>query len=198
MIMENGEPLPQNRTVLTFIEPGGASIGTGLEPNGIFSLSNIVPRLLQLELTGFPDHYFIRSARAGNKDVLRDGVNLAEASLDSLVVVVSSQGAKMEGVVTDDRQSPVVGASVVLMPNAGARDQSNLFKAATTDQYGHFAIPGIVPGDYKVFAWDDLEPNIYFDPAFMEQYESQGKAVHLDEEGSVTISLKPISAAERR
>jgi protocatechuate 3,4-dioxygenase beta subunit len=197
MIMESGEPLPQDRTVLMFTEPGGASFGTGVESDGRFSLSNVAPRLLHLELTGFPDDYFIRSARTGNTDVLRDGINLAEASQDSLIVVVSSQGAKMEGVVADERQSPVVGASVVLMPNA-ARDRSNLFKAATTDQYGHFAFRGIVPGDYKIFAWDDLEPNIYFDPAFVEPYESQGKAIHLDQQGSLTLSLKPIPAAERR
>jgi Carboxypeptidase regulatory-like domain len=198
MIMERGEPLLQNRTVLLFSEIGGASFGTGLEPDGTFSLSNVSTRLLHLELTGFPDNYFIRSARAGNRDVLRDGINPADASVDSLVVIVSSQGATVEGVVTDERQSPVVAASVVLMPNVGARDQSNLFMAATTDQYGRFAIRGIVPGDYKIFAWDDLAPNTYFDPTFMEPYESQGKAVHLDEDGAGTLTLKVIPAAERR
>ena len=28
------------------------------------------------------------------------------------------------------------------------------------------------------FAWDDVEPNAYFDPIFMEQYQSQGQPIH--------------------
>jgi hypothetical protein len=62
----------------------------------------------------------------------------------------------------------------------------------TTDQSGHFAIRGAMPGNYKIFSWDDLETNIYFDPSFIQQYESQGKALHLDADSSLTVNLKVI------
>jgi len=87
----------------------------------------------------------------------------------------------------------VVGAHVVLMPNADRRDRKDLIKTAMSDQHGRFAIPGAVPGDYKMFVWEDLEPNIYFDPGFIQQYESQGKPVHLDEDGDVLVTLRPLT-----
>jgi protocatechuate 3,4-dioxygenase beta subunit len=192
LMMERGEPLPQNRTVLSFTDAKGASYGTGLQADGTFLLSNIPSAILQVQLTEFPENYFIRSARAGSTDVLEGGLNLTENSVDSLEVIVASQGATVEGVVTDERQSPVVGAHVVVIPNAQRLQRSHLVKAVTTDQYGRFAIRGVMPGDYKIFGWEDLEPNIFFDPSFMEQYESQGKALHLDDDSLVKVALKMI------
>jgi hypothetical protein len=97
--------------------------------------------MLRLELTGFPDNYFIRSARAGNKDVMRvrEGLDLGENLADSIDVIVASRGATVEGVVQDERQAPVVGALVLLIPNADRRARKDLVKTVTSDQYGRFA-----------------------------------------------------------
>jgi protocatechuate 3,4-dioxygenase beta subunit len=197
VIAEGGEMLPEERTALVFnnFDTGGdgTPFGTGLRPDGTFMLTNVTPGIMRLELTGFPDNFFIRSARAGDKDVLRDGLDLTENSVESLQVIVASKGGMLEGVVNDERQAPVVGARVVLMPNPGQRDRIDLFKTTTTDQFGRFTLQGVVPADYKLFAWTGLEPNIYFDPSFMERYESQGRLAHIDEDGHVTANLKAIT-----
>jgi hypothetical protein len=142
-------------------------------------------------LTGFPDNFFIRSARAGGQDVLQSGVNLMENSIDSLEVIVSSHGGTVEGVVNNEGNSkPTLGARVVLLPVPGNRPE--LVKTAVTDQYGRFAISGLVPGNYKIFAWEDLEPNIYFDPSFMEQYEPQGLPLRVDQDSRITLNVKSL------
>jgi len=192
VVMERGEPVPQNRTVLLFKENSGALFGTGLLPDGSFVLSNVSTGVLHVELTGFPDSYFIRSARAGNRNILRDGLNLSEESMDSVELVIGSQGGTVEGVISDERQSPVVGAHVVLIPTVERRERPDLVKEVSADQYGRFTIHGVMPGDYKVFAWDDLEPNIFFDASFMEQYESKGRLVHVNKEDSVKVSLQTL------
>jgi uncharacterized surface anchored protein len=193
VIMEHGEKAPQNRTLLLFTESSGTSFGTGLLSDGTFALTNLSAGVLHVELTGFPDDFFIRSARSGSKDVLREGINLANGAVDTLEVIVATKGGTVEGVVNDSRKSPALGAVVVLMPNTDRRDRSYLVKTVRTDQYGRFAIRGIAPGDYKVFSWDDLEPNIFFDPSFMDQYESQGKTILMEEDGYVTLDLSAIS-----
>ena len=85
-----------------------------------------------------------------------------------------------------------VGAHVVLIPTVERRERPDLVKEVSADQYGRFTIHGVMPGDYKVFAWDDLEPNIYFDASFMEQYESKGRLVHVNKEDSVKVSLQTL------
>jgi protocatechuate 3,4-dioxygenase beta subunit len=191
VIMEDGAPVPRNRTILAFTNydnPANGTFGTGVEPDGTFSLSNVSPGVLHLELTGFPDNFYIRSARTDDGDVLADGVDVSDHSVDSLVVIVGSKGGRVEGLVYDDRQQPIVAAHIALMPNSSRRAT----KVVTADQFGRFAIRGIVPGDYKIFAWEDIEPNAYFDPLFMERYESQGQPVHIDENGQVALTLKSI------
>jgi len=194
MIMEHGDAAPQNRTVLFFTESGGASFGTGLLPDGTFALTNLSTAPLYIELTGFSENFFIRSARSGGRDVLREGINLANGPVDALEVIVASKGGTVEGIVNDSRKNPAFGAHIVLMPITDRRERSYLVKTVRADQYGRFAIRGITPGDYKLFSWDDLEPNIFFDPSFMEPYEAQGKVVHVEEDGYVTLDLIAISA----
>jgi hypothetical protein len=93
-------------------------------------------------------------------------------------------------VVNQDTEHPANGATVVLLPDQ--RDRVGLFKTATADQSGHFILRGILPGPYRVLAFTDLEPNIYFDPMFIEKYQSQSKAVTIDEGSRLTLRLTAI------
>jgi len=194
LIMEDGDPMPRDRTVLVFTNydnPANGTFGSGVEADGTFSLSNVLPGVLHLELAGFPDNFYIRSARTDDADALTDGLDVTDHSVDSLVVIVGSKGGTVEGLVYGDRQEPIVAARVVLMANSSR----HVTKVVTADQFGRFAIRGIVPGDYKIFAWEDVEPNAYFDPSFMERYQSQGQPLHVEDNGQVVLSLKAIPSS---
>jgi hypothetical protein len=54
----------------------------------------------------------------------------------------------------------------------------------------------VVPGDYTLFAWEQIERGAYFDREFLGRYEDRGKAVHVGEGGHVSVKLEVISAAE--
>jgi hypothetical protein len=194
LITEGAAPLPHDRTVLLFnnyntTAPYPESFGTGAQPDGTFVLSNVTPSVLQLELAGFPDNFYIRSARTDDGDVLTDGLDIREHSVDSLVVVVGSQGGMIEGTISNDSQETVAGASVVLIANTTRRPT----KTATTDHSGRFTIQGIAPGDYSLISWEDVEPNAYYDPSFLEQYLARGTAVHVDENAHLSLNLRAIS-----
>jgi len=91
-----------------------------------------------------------------------------------------------------EEQLPATGCIVALIPEPRYRSQTALFKSSTTDQFGHFTLRGIPPGEYKLFAWDDIEPGAYQNPDFLRPYEQKGKSVHVDEGGRVTIELRLI------
>jgi hypothetical protein len=71
-----------------------------------------------------------------------------------------------------------------------------LFKTTVTDTTGHFSITGVAPGEYKLFAWEQIEEGAYQDPEFLKPYENQGQAVAIREGSRETAQLKVISSAD--
>jgi hypothetical protein len=67
-----------------------------------------------------------------------------------------------------------------------------LYKTASTDQGGRFTLRNIAPGDYKIFAWQDLEPNGYFDPDLLRRSEPSGKEVRVSESSKLSVNVQVI------
>ena len=64
---------------------------------------------------------------------------------------------------------------------------------AATDGEGHFQIqPRIVPGDYKVFAWIDIEPGAWQDPDVLQRFENQGQPVSVTPDSRLNIDVRLI------
>jgi hypothetical protein len=58
---------------------------------------------------------------------------------------------------------------------------------------GRAHLTGIAPGDYRVFAWDDIPADAWQDSDFIRPYESRGKLIHVVEGNSDTVQLDLIS-----
>ena len=84
------------------------------------------------------------------------------------------------------------GIQAVLIPDR-QRDRRDLFRFATSDQTGHFTMNAIAPGDYKLFAWEDLEPGAYNDPDFLRKYEALATPVQISESSTSTVEVKVLS-----
>ena len=80
------------------------------------------------------------------------------------------------------------------MPDELHREQSSLFKTVTTDQYGHFTIKGITPGDYKLLAWEQIETGAYQDPEVLKLYDNDGESITIREGSHDNPQLKLIPA----
>jgi hypothetical protein len=96
---------------------------------------------------------------------------------------------------TDEKQVPVPGIEAVLIPDQN-RDRIDLYRSGTSDRNGHFAIKGIPPGSYKVFAWESLEPNAYFDSDVMKRFETYGTPARAGEGDHLKIDVKVIPAGK--
>jgi protocatechuate 3,4-dioxygenase beta subunit len=124
-----------------------------------------------------------KSIRAGQTDVLRDGLNVSEAGEISLEIVLAPDGGKIDGVALDKDEKPVAGATVLLVPEPPYRGRRDRFYNAATNQYGRYEFENVAPGDYKVFAWYDIEEGAWFDPEFLRDIASKGQAVKLEAKG---------------
>jgi uncharacterized protein (DUF2141 family) len=83
---------------------------------------------------------------------------------------------------------------VVLVPqDKERRAQSVYYRSAATDESGRFRFQSVVPGDYAVFAWEDLEEgDAYMDPEFLKPFESKGLAVTIREGEKQEIQVTAI------
>jgi len=68
------------------------------------------------------------------------------------------------------------------------------YKTATTDQCGKFTVKNLDPGEYKVFAWEDMEFGAYMDPELVKPVESLGEAMTIRENSKAQVQLKLIPA----
>jgi len=174
-----------------------ASPGTArVKGDGSFELKNVLPGPYSIEVTGDSkamSDSFVESVVAGTKDVIDTGLKVAGGTI-SIDVAVSFEGGVVDGSVVNDKNEPIANAVVVAVPEAKYRKQGNRYQRVTTDQGGRFNMRGLRPGEYKLFAWEFLEDDDFFDAEYLKSYEDRGITIHLEKSGQQSTSLKVIPA----
>jgi hypothetical protein len=145
---------------------------------------------------------YVKSIKAGGIDVIDTGVTLAPGMENvSLEIVLATNAGSLSGRVLNEQKQPVDGAVVGLIPAAPyARGfRMDMYKSTSTDPNGRFQLQGLPPGEYKVFAWEDIDKNALVDLDFMRQFESLGTVVRVNEgeKPALDIALIPAGTAGR-
>ena len=165
-----------------------------VKPDGTFLFREVPEGSYRITFHPMPAGSYLKSS--GAADVLEVGITVTRGhSPPPLDLVLSTGAGRMDGTVESDDQ-PVPGASVVLVPDGKWRGQPNYYRQSVADQLGRFAMRNIIPGDYTLFAWEQIDRGAYFDPEFLGQYEDRGKAVHVEESGHANVKLEVIPAVE--
>ena len=142
---------------------------------------------------------YVKSVRVGGNDVLDAGVNLTVGSgpLEMEVILGTNAGA-VEGRVLNDRNQPVDAAVVGLVPaSLSSRGfRMDMYKTTSTDAAGKFEVRGLPPGDYKLFAWEDVDKAAIIDKDFIRLHEDSGKTIHIGEGEKPTLDLTVIPPAK--
>jgi hypothetical protein len=163
-----------------------------VSPNGAFTLKDISEDTYHLSFNGMSKDCYVKAIRYGMVDALYDGFAAQRGTDASLEVTLSSRGARIQGTVADADGLPLAGVWVVLVPEEAHRGQTQMYKVVTTDQYGHFELRGIPPGDYKLFSWEEVENGAWQDPEFLKPFEEKGEEVKLQEDDHKTMNLTAI------
>ena len=165
-------------------------LGTGL------TFANLAPGDYQLDISqpGLQDNMkplYIKSMRLGREDAL-GGFRIASDTTDSLQVVFTTESGSVEGVALGRTGDPAPNVTVVLVPT-NARKRMALYQTLVTASDGRFRFQGIPPGDYKLFAWEDVETGAWANAEFMRTYESRGRSVRVSENGKEEVQLSVIT-----
>ena len=177
---------------------GSAGMGTGyanVKPDGTFTIQNLSNDVYLPTLSGLPEDYYVQSIRLGDVDATEAPIDLSAGAVSRLEIVLGMGTAQVEGTVTK-AQEPAAGGVIVLVPDGRRRGFARFYKTATADQNGHFLMKGITPGEYKAFAWDEVEEGIYQDAEFLQTFESKGKSVSLKRQARETTQLELLNVGE--
>jgi hypothetical protein len=165
-----------------------------VKSDGTFIFREVPEGSYRVNFFPLPVGFYLRSS--GATDVLEAGITVSRGHSPPAIELVLSPGAgRVDGTVASDEQS-ASGASVVLVPEGKGRGQPNDYRQAVTDLLGRFAMRNVPPGDYTLFAWEQIDRGAYYDPEFIARYEDRGKAVHVDEDGHVSVKLEVIPASD--
>ncbi|HET8547128.1 MAG TPA: carboxypeptidase-like regulatory domain-containing protein [Bryobacteraceae bacterium] len=171
--------------------PGGSGPGS-VKADGTFRLENITAEKYRVNV--FPQtDFYVKTVRLGNQE-MRDGVvDFTNGAAGPIEVVLSTDGAAVEGAVHDSKGRPTGGVIVALIPDAPNRDKYHLYRQSATDNTGAFSFRNVPPGSYKVFAWEQIEDAGWTDPALLARYENEGKSLALREAGQERVTMRFIA-----
>jgi len=166
-----------------------------IKADGSFAFDNVFPGEYRVAIQNLPGSAYIKEARLGETNLLEKTAAIDTSTSLSFEFVASRNGGQVSGRVLDQDSKPVGSIQVVLAPDQ-RREWRELFRTRVTDQTGKFTFQGIPPGEYKLFAWEDIDPLAYVDPEILGQYEGQAKAVKIAEMSQETADVKIIPAQQ--
>jgi hypothetical protein len=174
------EAVPKERLPLLLANP--STTRTEVHSTGEFTLPGLVEDIpYVLSIYSLPADAYVSDLRQGGLSVFNNGATIRSNGSDGPVEVhVALRGGTVQGIVRNTL-SQSVPASVVLVPSAPRRDNALLYREARTDESGRFAIRGVAPGEYKVFAWPESpRGRAYLNERFLADYESRGTTVRVN------------------
>jgi hypothetical protein len=172
--------------------------GTRVNQNNSFTLKEVGDGRYTVDVSGQSTDCYIKDVAYAGTSVLDDGFTVARGSAAYLEITISSHGARVQGTVTDRDGLPAPGVWVVLVPDATRVSQHRLYRRQTTDQYGHFDLRGIAPGDYRLFSWDEVEEGAWEDPDFLRPFEEKrlGQRVTVHDGDTKSINIVTINTGQ--
>jgi len=174
-----------------FIEGNSESAEGKIGEDGTFSFHDLSAEIYHVNVSA-PSGLYVKSMTEDGRDVQESGVDLKAGAMSAAVqIVLSANGGSIEGSVENG-----AGAKVILVPS-DPQAVRTLAKTVAAGDDGHFAFPVVAPGRYKVFAWEDVDPNAaMYDAEFRKPFESKGQTVEVGEKQKATAQLQLIPRVE--
>jgi len=163
--------------------------------DGSFTIPLVAPGMYLADVIGLPQGSYLKSARFNGINALDPGFEWGGDQKGTLEVVIGSRAATLSGTVQDDDGKPAPGATVTLVPDPPRPAVARLYPTAKTDEQGQFTLSSITPGNYRVYAWEEIGNSAHWNPDYVRPFGGSSERVELDEGATGTVTLKRISKA---
>ena len=174
--------------------PGKGVSSTSVKADRTFQFHDVSPDIYEVLVNGSRDTH-LKSVRIGDQTLKDRRVDLT-APAGALTIVLGADAGQVEGSVKNSKGEPVVRARVNVIAYGDHADRQDLNRFGFTDEKGEFKIKNVPPGEYKVFAWEDVPVGAPQDAEFRKPFEKQAVPVKLQPNGHEKVEVTVISAAQ--
>jgi hypothetical protein len=171
-------------------EAPGFNLTQPFDSEGSVVLQGLSPDTYQVTVNGGPPGSYIKSMRLGTENVLEDGLTIPLKGSGPLEILLGTGGGRIEGQVTDSDNLPAGAVTIALVPEARRRTNPYYYRTAVGDAQGRFSLAGIPPGEYRLFAWDEVDTGAWLDGEFLAPFEDRALKVRLTEGALLTVDVK--------
>ncbi len=180
------EPMMKSTLLPLSPQPEDANV----QPDGSFAFHDVMEGTYRVSAFPLPPGMYLKAA---NPEILDTGIAIGHAAT-TIDLALNPGVGKIQGTVTGSDQA-CSGLTVLMVPENRSPDPRD-FRRAFTDQSCRFTFRNVVPGDYKLFAWQTLANTALMDPGFIDQFQDQGESVRLKEAGEAEVQVVIIPAGD--
>jgi hypothetical protein len=174
--------------------PAMGNLNLQLKPDGSFLAKGAAPRVYELAIAR-TEGVYLKSIRAGDKQLAGLRVDLS-SRIEPLTIVLGADVGEVEGSVQNAGGDPVARARVNVIAYGDHSNRGDLNRFGFTDDKGEFKIKDVPPGNYKVFAWEDVPVGAPQDPEFRRPFEKQAAPLRMLSNGHEKVQVTAISKAQ--
>ena len=169
---------------LTPIEIATSEAFSTYDPNrGGIAIQNVDFGTYTVELRPHPPWY-VQSASYGQTNVLYDDISVSSGQGYPLDVVLRDDSASLSGTLKSADGTPA-HATVVVVPQPITKLEPHMSRGISDS----FNVSGLAPGDYLVFAFDQVDGLELSDQDVIDSYASQGAHVTLTPNQKAQVQL---------
>lgn len=159
-----------------------------------FELTSLFDRRLIRANAGATSGWYLKAVMLDSDDVTDRGLEFTPGrAYEGLQIVFSRRTTDLSGLVSDDRNRPVLDASVIIFPADPEKwtYQSRYIRTLRPDTNGRYSIKSLPPlNDYLAIAVQNLEPGQGTDPEFLARAREEAKSFSLTEGETKSFDVK--------
>jgi hypothetical protein len=129
--------------------------------DGKFEVGSNLEGKYRFNLTPLKDNYYVSEVQLDGVRVT-DGILAISKNQKSDLIITLSPGGEVQGSVVDKEGRPVSQAQGILFPDP-LPEVIPFYLEIEADASGGFNARGIPPGNYKIYFWDGVEREQFFD-----------------------------------
>ena len=178
-------------------EPGGMFVMPGqnrINDDYTFELTGLAERRLIRANVTQNIGWYLKAVLLNGDDVTDSGIDFAPGqSYDGLQIVFSRKTTDLSGLVTNDRNQPVLDATIVIFPADRERwtYSSRFVRTLRPDTTGKYNVKSLPPLDeYLIIAVQNLEQGQGSDPDFLMRAKEEAKPFSLTEGETKAVDIK--------
>ena len=188
-----GVPPPTVTTRLGLSREGDANWGatsSNITSDGSFTIGEVAPGTYDVHVSGNPGGTWVKSIRFGSREAAGGVIDVTGASAtEPIQVLLSHSMGAIDGMVRTKSGAPAAGSTVIILRIPLGKTSM----LTGTDDNGEFTMPA-APGQYRLYAWEDLAEAQRYDPSLLKDHEGESVTVTLREGGRERVTLTAIPA----